>query len=171
LAVFHVELRKFPHSFWRFNLSEQELHAELLAPWLGGGPLDAGERRWDSRETTLTVIEGPRLEMQELSMGRGWRNATRHGEDVTARVLAQARALAKARGRAAEAGAAGAPAGAAMGASRGAAEEADRLHALLGSEAEALLSLWQAARERHPERSPSECLALAESALRSLEGR
>lgn len=151
--MFHVELRKFPYSFWRFNLSEQELHAEMLAPWVAGASFDAGERRWDPREATLTVLEGPRLEMQELSMGRGWRNATRQSEDVTARVLAQARVLADAHGREA-----GAP-------------EPDRLQALLGPDAATLLGLWRAARERHPERSPSECLALAESALRSLEGR
>src|ERR1019366_9554803 len=30
--MFHIELRQFPHSAWRFNLSEAELRA-VVVPW------------------------------------------------------------------------------------------------------------------------------------------
>jgi hypothetical protein len=171
--VFHVELRKFPHGFWRFNLSEQELNDSILAPWVRGVLVEAGERRWDPQEATITVLEGPTLEVQELSMGRGWRNATRRGEDVTARLLAGAREAAR---REAQQGAAlpqGQPSATAppTADARRAQESEARLLALLGEDAETLIGLWRAARERHPERTASECLALAERAVRTLEDR
>jgi hypothetical protein len=150
--MYHVELHKFPHSFWRYNLSEQELFGWLLTGWAAGVPVEAGERRWDPSEARLTVLEGPQLAMQELAMGRGWRNATRHSEDVTARVLADAR----------ERAATGPRPGGLPGV---------RLDGLLGEDSETLLGLWRAARERHPERTPSECLALAEEAMRALGDR
>lgn len=146
--MFHVELRQFPHNFCRFNLSEAELRATLLEPWSRGEQVEAGERRWEPRQASLTVIEGPTLSMPELAMGRGWRNATRAGSDVTERMLA---ALADSPEALAT------PAVTSLG---------DELMALLGKESLPLLRAWQLALERHPDRSPSECLALAEDLLR-----
>jgi hypothetical protein len=173
-VVFHVELRKFPHSFWRFNLSQQELNDSILAPWVRGVPVEAGERRWNPQEATITVLEGPTLEVHDLSMGRGWRNATRRGEDVTARLLADAREAARRQATPRDAAPApGQPSTTAPSTSeaRRARESEARLMALLGEDAETLIGLWRAARERHPERTASECLALAERAVRTLEDR
>ncbi len=39
----------------------------------------------------MTVIEGPEIPVTSLSLGRGWPTAVREGEDVTARVIAEAR--------------------------------------------------------------------------------
>ncbi|HEX5308608.1 MAG TPA: hypothetical protein VFW38_05950 [Solirubrobacteraceae bacterium] len=157
-SVFHVELRQFPHNFCRFNLSEPELHANVLDRWSRGEQFELGERRWDPRQASLTVIEGPRLSMHELAMGRGWRNATRGGEDVTERMLgADLAALRPATdGKRADGNRAGAP-GASLGAG---------IVALLGEDPLPLLQAWQLALERHPDRPPSECLALAEDLLR-----
>jgi hypothetical protein len=165
--VFHVELRQFPHNFCRFNLSEQELRLAVLDAWARKEWLEFGERRWDPNQASLTVLEGPRLSMQELSMGRGWRNAQRGGADVTERLLASAR----------EAQAAGPPgvverqeptvvAAPDRAGEAGAASLAAELIALLGEDPLSLVRAWQLALERHPDRSPSECLALAEDFVR-----
>ena len=158
--MFHVELRQFPHNFCRFNMSEQELRRFVLDAWARKEWLEFGERRWDPNQATVTVIEGPRLSMPELSMGRGWRNAQRAGADVTERVLEEAR-------RAQESQQAGSrPAAAGGGASADADAEvqstAAELVALLGPESEPLMRAWRLAMESHPDRRPSECLALAE---------
>jgi hypothetical protein len=161
--MYHLQLRQFPHNLSRFNLSEREL-ALLLAPWVLEKPLELGERKWSPHEATLTVLEGPELELQQLSMGRGWRAAERHGEDVTARVTAAARqAFADA--------AADPPAPAAQPQPAPAAPAGDplalgvQLAALLGADASRLLAAWRQASTEHPGLSPSETLALAEAAL------
>src|SRR5260370_29422935 len=87
--MYHLELRQFPHNLCRFNLTEQDLRA-LLAPWVLEKPLELGERKWSPHQATLTVLEGPRLELQQLSMGRGWRASPRNSADVTALVIAAA---------------------------------------------------------------------------------
>jgi hypothetical protein len=172
--MYHVEMRQFPHNFCRFNLSEQELQEQVLDAWARQEWLEFGERKWNPHEATLTVLEGPRLELQELSMGRGWRNAQRRGEDVTEWVVASRRAeLAAASGEAQAGQGAGrgpgsAPAG--SGAEPGGAGRAQALAAelvaLLGEDPASLIRAWQLALERHPDRSPSECLALAEEFVR-----
>jgi hypothetical protein len=90
--VFHVELRQFPNQTRMFNLGREELEARILKPWVSGTAVDVDDRRWAPDRARLTVYEGPRLEADQLGMGRGWGNVTRQGEDVTARVLTQARA-------------------------------------------------------------------------------
>jgi hypothetical protein len=90
-GVYHVELRKFPHSVSRFNQSEQQLLA-LVVPFVRGEWIEIGERKWNTNETKLTVLEGPELSLQDMSMNRGWRNAQRRSDDVTERVLAAVRA-------------------------------------------------------------------------------
>ncbi len=89
-GVYHVELRHFPRNVCRFNLSTEELRATVLSPWAADRPFELGELRWDPRQARLTVLEGPRIPPDQLSMGRGWRTAQREGRDVTAQLLAAA---------------------------------------------------------------------------------
>jgi hypothetical protein len=90
--VFHVELRQFPHQARAFNLSRQELTDRIVRPWVAGETISLDDRRWSPDRARLAVYEGPQLAPEDLGMGRGWGNVTRSGEDVTARVLAQASA-------------------------------------------------------------------------------
>ncbi|HEX3452144.1 MAG TPA: hypothetical protein VHS26_02500, partial [Solirubrobacteraceae bacterium] len=80
--MYHFELRKFPHTVSRFNQTEQQMLA-LAVPWTRAEWVEVGERKWNVNETKLTVLEGPELSLQDMSMNRGWRNARRHGIDVT----------------------------------------------------------------------------------------
>jgi hypothetical protein len=88
--VYHLELRKFPHVVCRFNQSEAQLRA-LVIPWTRQEWIEEGERKWNVNEATLTILEGPKLSMPDLAMGKGWRNAQKRSEDVTERVLGGAR--------------------------------------------------------------------------------
>jgi hypothetical protein len=89
--VFHVELRQFPHVARSFNLSREELEARILRPLAAGRSLRWDDRSWNPEKTKLCVYEGPELAVEEMGMGRGWGNVTKHGEDVTARLLSEAR--------------------------------------------------------------------------------
>jgi hypothetical protein len=164
--MYHIELRQFPHSLWRFNLSDQYLRA-VVEPWVRGQLIDIGERKWSPHQARLTILEGPQLDVAQLSMGRGWRAAQRQSEDVTERVLAAAT----------EAAAAAAPALApASGGSAGAGAMADplalgvQIAALLGSNPMGLLDAWRVAAAGSPGLAPSESLALAEQTVRSADG-
>jgi hypothetical protein len=163
--MFHVELRQFPHNACAFNLSEAELFATLAVPWAREQWVQLGERKWSPHQARLTVLEGPHLPVQELAMGRGWRNAQHRSEDVTERVLARARASRQA----APGASAAAPAIAPAGPSAAGSPDAE-LQSLLGDDPDALLQAWRLAARRRPELSPSESLALAEHALSSLDG-
>jgi hypothetical protein len=160
--MFHLELRQFPHMASRFNLSEGELRV-VAEPWVREQMVELGERRWDPRKATLTILEGPELSLQQLSMGRGWRTAQRESEDVTARFLGYVRASAAA------------PAAGTGGASQSATPLATPVGApsdplalgiqmagLLGKEPLALLDAWRAAADSAPGVKPSEALAIAE---------
>jgi hypothetical protein len=158
--MYHVELRQFPHNLCRFNLAEEELHV-LVEPWSREQPVEFGERRWSPHQARLTIVEGPQIPMEQLTMGRGWRTAQRQGEDVTDRVLAAA---------AASQGAAtsvppkdGSPDTGLLADSLGL-----ELLALLEDHPVPLTRAWQLALARCPELPASECLALAERAVRSL---
>ena len=174
--MFHVELRHFPHVACAFNLSEAEL-SEIVEPWSREQWIELGERKWSPHQARLTVLEGPHLPVDELSMGRGWRNAQHGSQDVTEAVIARARASRQA-GEAAAAATA-AQSSAASGASQAApgaataivadAPGANDILPLLGSDPDALLAAWRLAAKRRPELSPSQSLALAESTLRSLD--
>lgn len=147
--MYHLELRQFPHNFCHFNLTEQALRETVLDAWARGDWVEVGERKWNSQQANLTVIEGPELPVEQLSMGRGWRNALRQGTDVTAELLAGARA---------RPGVPGEPV----------AEEAlaRQLLSLLGENPGPLLRAWQLALEQHSDRTPSQCLASAEDFVR-----
>ncbi len=92
--MFHIELRQFPHQARAFNLSGEELQAKIAGPWVAGGTVEWDEREWAPKRARLTIYEGPRLQPDELGLGRGWGNATRAGVEVTEQVLAQAQSAA-----------------------------------------------------------------------------
>jgi hypothetical protein len=158
--VYHLELRQFPHNLCRFNLKEQELRV-IVEPWARGQWVELGERKWSPHQARLTILEGPRIPMAQLSMGRGWRNAQRQSQDVTERLLAPAQQI--------ERSATGAPPRDSVPAGGALADSlALELLSLL-VDAPAPLSLaWRLASERCPDRSAGECLTLAEQAVRSL---
>jgi hypothetical protein len=187
--MYHVELRQFPHNFRRFNLTEAELRETILEAWARGDWVDLGERKWSPHQAKLTVLEGPQLPVEQLSMGRGWRNAARHGHDVTERLITATTTIANASDFAQrEQIASPAPnmANRRLRVEPGAEREGEtrtdsaselRLMAdSLGLEVLAKLSsgpvrlamIWSLARRRCPERSASDCLKLAEHAIHSL---
>ncbi len=158
--MFHVEMRQFPHNFCSFNVTDDELRA-IVEPWIRDRPVEFGERRWSPLEARLTILEGPELSLQQLSMGRGWQTAQRESEDVTERLLNSARqwaadAEAQAQAAAAGSGAIGDPLAFGF-----------QIAALLGSEPTRLLEAWKAAAEQSPGLAPSQSLALAEASLAS----
>jgi hypothetical protein len=190
--MYHVELRQFPHNFCRFNLTEQQLREAVLDAWAQGKWIEFGERKWNPHQAHLTVIEGPQLPLDQLSMGRGWRTAAREGQDVTERLLVAARA---------EIGASHEVGRKAIGATSFAGTESWRrttsreslpdtppadasapdmrlladslgldILSELGEESVSLAFVWGLARERHPEWTASDSLRLAEHAVRSLTG-
>jgi hypothetical protein len=175
--MYHLELRQFPHNLCRFNLTERDLRL-ILAPWVREKPLELGERKWSPHQATLTVLEGPQLELQQLSMGRGWRAAQREGEDVTERVMAAAsEGLGTEVVAPSSQPAAGTSAQASPGAALDTSLAADplalgvQLASLLGDEPAALLAAWRQAAAESPGIAPSEALSLAEEALRSSRTR
>ncbi len=87
--MFHLELRQFPHNACRFNLTDAEMWA-VVEPWSRDEWIEEGERKWSPHQARLTVLEGPHMEVEDLAMGRGWRNAQHKSTDVTERVIAEA---------------------------------------------------------------------------------
>jgi hypothetical protein len=151
--VFHLELRQFPNNFCRFNLSESELRSQVLDAWVRGDWIELGERKWNPQQAKLTVIEGPELPLDQLTMGRGWRNAQRGGREVTAQILAESTE------RQAKSG----------GAGSGELEHVDSLALQIVSELGKcqipLARAWELAGERNPSATASQSLALAEDAI------
>lgn len=163
--MYHVELRQFPHNFCRFNLTETELHEAVLDAWARGEWIEFGERKWNPQQAKLIVVEGPQIPLEQLSMGRGWRIVEREGKDVTEQLVTAAHNTnVSAAGSASEQ--VGAQAAAALGLDPPTASLAAELLGLLGEDAVPLMRAWQLALEGHSDRTPSECLALAEGLLR-----
>ena len=160
--MYHLELRQFPHNLCRFNLTEQELRA-IVEPWTRDPWVELGERKWRPETAKLTVLEGPQIPLSQLSMGRGWRIVQRNGKDVTERVLAAAK-----QEPADVAGSPELPQQAPPDAALVADSLGLELLALLGDGPAPLSQAWRLAAARFPERSPSECLAIAEAAAESL---
>jgi hypothetical protein len=180
--VFHIELRQFPHNMCKFNMTERELLDTIVNGWAQGQWIEMGERKWNPHQAKLTVLEGPQIPIDQLSIGRGWSNAQHHGEDVTERVLAQARqasqpgvgspAVGAAQPGVAQHAAGTPQPGAAAPQTAAAVPASDptvQLRPLLGSDPAALLAAWRLTAERRPELQPSESLALAETTLSSLD--
>jgi hypothetical protein len=89
--MFHVEMRMGMHVVREFNLSEQRLWVEFLAPLMANADFSVEGHEFIPRQTRLNVYEGPELRADQLGMGRGWQNVERTATDVTGRVLARAR--------------------------------------------------------------------------------
>ena len=96
-AVYHVELRQFPHTARVFNLDRAELDTRFVRPWVQGAMIDHDERRWAPERTRLKILKGPTVRLDELGLGRGWGQATKDSEDVTDAVTADAERGARAR--------------------------------------------------------------------------
>jgi hypothetical protein len=90
MPSYHVEIRDFPRNVNRFNMTGQEVGALLLA-WAQERVFELGDQRWNPQTAEINVIEGPEIPVSSLSLGRGWPIAVREGQDVTQRVLAEAR--------------------------------------------------------------------------------
>ncbi|MHB8531429.1 MAG: hypothetical protein ACYDC2_01790 [Solirubrobacteraceae bacterium] len=176
MSMYHIELRQFPRNLNRFNLSGQQIGAILL-PWAQKEPVEVNGQHWDPREATIRVIEGPEIPVHRLSLGRGWPLAERQGQDVTGRVLEEAR-------RAVAGGSAHRPAPPALpeaedpaedypsaGSAAGSLAVGVELAGLLGPEAAPLLAAWRELSARTSGLSPSETLALAERELGGGAGR
>jgi 2-iminobutanoate/2-iminopropanoate deaminase len=88
--VYHAELRHFPRNLCHFNMGAAELQSAILEPWAADRMFDLGDLRWDPRQARLTILEGPRIPPDQLTMGRGWSTAKRQGTDVTSQLLAAA---------------------------------------------------------------------------------
>jgi hypothetical protein len=182
--MYHVELRQFPHNMCRFNLTEGELRT-IVDPWAREKAVEFGERKWSSQTARITILEGPEMPLEQLTMGRGWRAAQRQSQDVTDGVLAFARqALAAAQAPPAAVSAdsqpaaqnwasaqAGLPAQSAAGSAGAALVDplalGVQLASLLGDDPGRLLSAWKEVAARSSGLSPSESLALAERQLGS----
>jgi hypothetical protein len=165
-SAYHIELRQFPHNLCNFNLTEQELHATIVGPWAREQWIELGDRKWSPHQAKLTIIEGPQIPIEQLSMGRGWRAAQRQGRDVTTRVLAAAREAANVAPQA--------PIAPAQEVQPPANERllADSLGlellTVLGADQVPLRRAWELACTRHPERTAGQCLVLAERTVASL---
>jgi hypothetical protein len=90
MMAFHVEVRQGFRRASAFNLDAEKLRRTVIEPWRSGGPLELGDREWDPGESTLRILEGPRLEPSDLAFGRGWQSAERSGKDVTAEAISGA---------------------------------------------------------------------------------
>jgi hypothetical protein len=173
--VYHLQLRQFPHNLSRFNLTEVQLRP-IVEPWANDHWVELGERKWSPHQAKLTILEGPQLPVQQLSMGRGWRNAQRGGRDVTEHVLAAARqAPARQPSAAPDREPTAISPAPALGPSSEAALLTDSLALELLSVLERasapLSQAWRMAQARLPDRAASESLALAEQAVMSLLDR
>ena len=87
---FHVELSDGLSHARAFNLSREQLLAQVVAPWLEDLTVELGEQEWLPAESQLTILEGPHLDGPDLAFGQGWSNAGRASENVTKRELAGA---------------------------------------------------------------------------------
>jgi len=87
---FHVEIRTGINHARAFNLSREQLLAQVVAPWLEDLTVELGEQEWLPAESQLKILEGPHLEGPDLAFGQGWANAERSAELVTKRELATA---------------------------------------------------------------------------------
>src|SRR5271165_1168774 len=90
MSAYHIELRDFPRSYTRFNLTGQEIGVVAMT-WVQDQVLTTDDEKWKPADTTLVIVEGPEIPIGQLTMGRGWTIALREGEEVTERILTEAR--------------------------------------------------------------------------------
>lgn len=88
---FHVEISAAGLRHARaFNLEADEMGVAIVDPWLAGRAIELGDQEWQPSESSLRILEGPRLEGPDLSFGQGWSNAERSSRDATREILAAA---------------------------------------------------------------------------------
>ena len=85
---FHVELKDGRETVRVFNLSEDEVETQFIAPLRAGVSFAFQDKRFEPLKSRLVVIEGGHLAPGELGLGLGWTNAVKRGRDVTQRFLA-----------------------------------------------------------------------------------
>jgi hypothetical protein len=158
--MYHVEVRQFPKRVHRFNLEGSEL-GTIVLPWVQEKIVELGEQKWSPHQATITILEGPGVPLEKMSLSRGWRAAERECADVTERVLAEARTHVASLAGSEKPGAADDGGGQ----TRDALGLAVQIGALLGPDATRLLEAWVDARSGEPGLSPSEALARAEQEL------
>jgi hypothetical protein len=88
--AFHVEISAGYHHARVFNLNQADVAAKIIAPWVEDRIIEMGDREWEPRESSLTILEGPHMETVDLSFGQGWSNAERASQNVTRGLLASA---------------------------------------------------------------------------------
>jgi hypothetical protein len=64
--------------------------AKVVEPWLDDRRIEMGDRVWEPRKSSLRILDGPKMETEDLSFGQGWANAERACENVTREILAAA---------------------------------------------------------------------------------
>jgi hypothetical protein len=89
--MFHVEMRTGMHVVREFNLNDERLWLEFLAPLMAGREFSVEGHEFIPRETRIKIFEGPELRPDQLAMGRGWQSVERTAQDATERVLQRAR--------------------------------------------------------------------------------
>ena len=89
VAVFHLELRQFPHVARAFNLSREQLDRRFARPWVSGTEIEYEDRTWAPGKSKLTILEGPELGLGDMGLGRGWAMVGKTSQEVTETVLAQ----------------------------------------------------------------------------------
>jgi hypothetical protein len=90
MAVFHLEMRQFPHVARVFNLSRVQLDTRFASPWVNGTVIEHEDRRFAPERARLTIYEGPVLRSDEIGLGRGWSAVTKSSQEVTETVLREA---------------------------------------------------------------------------------
>jgi hypothetical protein len=88
--AFHVEISAGFNHARVFNLNREDVVAKVVEPWLEGRMIEMGDQKWQPRESSLIILEGPRMETVDLSFGQGWSNAERASKAVTREILGQA---------------------------------------------------------------------------------
>jgi hypothetical protein len=91
--VYHAELSQGAHVMRKFNMSSSELTSLILVPWCKGEIIEIEDHAYDPAHASLSIFEARELRLDELSMGRGWPNAMKYGEDVTTRMIKEAGSL------------------------------------------------------------------------------
>jgi hypothetical protein len=88
--MFHVEISVGVHRARVFNLDRDDVVAKVVRPWLDQRTISMGDRKWEPRNSSLKILEGPQMQNADLSFGQGWANAERKSENVTQTLLSQA---------------------------------------------------------------------------------
>jgi hypothetical protein len=90
VAFFHVEISAGMRRARVFNLSQEDLAAQVVEPWLEQRTIVMGDREWNPAQSSLKILEGPQLETRDLSFGQGWANAERDSRNVSREIVANA---------------------------------------------------------------------------------